>query len=84
MPNEQKIADAGSSPESYCDDIPECETDIDTCIKDAHEDLTSFPDTICENRVEADYTDPDDPYNPNMHDCELKGMSLSFPLKIIV
>ena len=41
-------------------------------MKDAHDDLTSFPDTICTNPVEADYADPAD-YNVNMHDCELKG-----------
>ena len=76
MPNDVKIADAGSSPESYCDDIPECEDNIDTCIKDAHDDLTSFPGTICANPTEADYADAAD-YNPNMHDCELKGISLN-------
>ena len=76
LPNDVKIADAGSSPESYCDDIPECEDNIDTCIKDAHDDLTSFPGTICANPTEADYADVAD-YNPNMHDCELKGISLN-------
>ena len=45
LPNDVKITDNDSSPESYCDDIPECEDNIDTCMKDAHEDLTSFPGT---------------------------------------
>ena len=46
-------------------------------MKDAHEDLTSFPDTICANPTVADYSDPND-YNENMHDCELKGKSSKY------
>ena len=74
MPDDAKIEAEGTSPESYCNDIPECETNIDTCMKDAHEDLDSFPNTLCTNPTAADYVDPLD-YNENMHDCELKGKS---------
>ena len=29
-----------------CEDIPECEENVDTCVKDAHEDTESYPESL--------------------------------------
>ena len=29
-----------------CEDIPECEENVDTCVKSAHEDTTSYPEAL--------------------------------------
>ena len=29
-----------------CEDIPECEENVDTCVKNPHEDTTSYPEAL--------------------------------------
>ena len=40
-------------PFAECEDIPECEEMVDTCVTDPHEDLESYPETLeephCDN-----------------------------------
>ena len=68
VPDESLIL-PNMSANAYCTDIQECEEDVDVCIKEAHEDLTTYPHTICEY----------DGDNPNMDDCNLKASCTNTP-----
>ena len=61
VPDDSRIL-PNMSANAYCTDIQECEEDVDVCIKDPHEDLTTYPHTVC------NYTGD----NPNMNDCILQ------------